>query len=136
MWPGRTPRSVTVTVPWGMATCQRTAWISDPVNGARHDTYCLRESGALTADAAANWTGDMGYVGTGTLTPFKKPAHRDLLDWEKKFNTQINKIRYVIEQIIANFKTWRIMHTDYRRPLATFATTISAVVGLHFYRAA
>ncbi len=32
----------------------------------------------------------------------------------------INKIRYVIEQVIANFKTWRIMHTDYRRPLATF----------------
>jgi hypothetical protein len=27
------------------------------------------------------------------------------LDWEKTFNTQINKICYVIEQIIANFKT-------------------------------
>jgi hypothetical protein len=110
------------------------AWISDPVDGSRHDTYCLRESGALTSDVAANWTGDKGYVGTGTLTPIKKPVHRDLLDWEKKFNTQINKIRYVIEQAIANFKTWRIMHTDYRRPLATFATTIAAVVGLHFYR--
>jgi hypothetical protein len=111
-------------------------WISDPVDGSRHDTYCLRESGALTSDAAGNWTGDKGYVGTGMLTPIKKPAHRELLDWEKQFNTQINKIRYVIEQIIANFKTWRIMHTDYRRPLATFATTIAAVVGLHFYRAA
>lgn len=62
--------------------------------------------------------------------------HRDLVDWEKEFNAQINKIRSVIEQIIANFKTWRIMHTDYRRPLATFSTTIAAVVGLHFYRAA
>lgn len=111
-------------------------WISDPVDGARHDTHCLRESGALTSSAAANWTGDKGYVGNGMVTPFKKPAHRDLLDWEKEFNTQINKIRYVIEQIIANFKTWRIMHTDYRRPLATFATTIAAVVALHFYRAA
>ena len=111
-------------------------WISDPVDGSRHDTYCLHESGALTSDAASNWTGDKGYVGTGMITPIKKPAHRDLLDWEKDFNTQVNKIRYVIEQIIANFKTWRIMHTDYRRPLATFATTISAVVGLYFYRAA
>ena len=111
-------------------------WISDPVDGSRHDTYCLHESGALTSDAAPNWTGDKGYVGTGMLTPIKKPTHRDLLDWEKKFNTQINKIRYVIEQIIANFKTWRIMHTDYRRPLATFPTTIATVVGLHFYRAA
>jgi hypothetical protein len=111
-------------------------WISDPIGGSRHDIHCLRESGALTSDAAPNWTGDKGYVGAGMLTPIKKPVHRDLLDWEKKFNTQVNKIRYVIEQIIANFKTWRIMHTDYRRPLATFATTISAVVGLHFYRAA
>jgi len=111
-------------------------WISDPVDGSRHDTYCLHESGALTSDAAANWTGDKGYVGTGMLTPIKKPVQRDLLDWEKKFNTNINKIRYVIEQIIANFKTWRVMHTDYRRPLKTFATTIAAVVGLHFYRAA
>jgi hypothetical protein len=28
------------------------------------------------------------------------------------------------------------MHTDYRRPLKTYETTISAVVGLHFYRTA
>ena len=49
----------------------------------------------------------------------------DLLDWEKEFNTQVNKVRYLIEQVIANFKTWRIM-TDYRRPLDTFDTTISA----------
>jgi hypothetical protein len=28
------------------------------------------------------------------------------------------------------------MHTDYRRPIETFDTTISAVVGLHFYRMA
>ena len=41
-------------------------------------------------------------------------------DWQKEFNKQIHKIRYVIEQVIANFKTRRIMHTDYRRPLATF----------------
>ena len=73
-------------------------------------------------------------VGKGMITPIRKPECRDLLDWEKEFNTQVSKIRYMIEQVIANFKTWRIMHTDYRRPLDTFDTTISAVVGLHFYR--
>jgi hypothetical protein len=26
------------------------------------------------------------------------------------------------------------MHTDYRRPIDTFADTISAVIGLHFWR--
>jgi DDE superfamily endonuclease/Helix-turn-helix of DDE superfamily endonuclease len=111
----------------------RLAWISDPVDGCRHDTYGLRESGALTAEAAPNWTGDKAYVGHGMDTPFKKPIYRNLLDWEKDYNTSVNKSRWVIEQVIAHFKTWRILHTDYRRPLATFAGTIAAVTALHFY---
>ncbi len=110
-------------------------WISDPVDGSRHDTYCLSESGVLLAFDPRKWVGDKGYVGNEMITPIKKPEHRDLLDWEIEFNRQVNRIRYVIEQVIANFKAWRIMHTDYRRPLATFATTISAVIALHFYAA-
>jgi hypothetical protein len=51
---------------------------------------------------------------------------------QKEFNTQVNKFRYVIEQVIAKFKTGRIMHTDYRRPIETFPTTILAVIALHF----
>jgi uncharacterized protein YukE len=58
------------------------------------------------------------------------------LDWQKQFNKQVNKIRYVVEQVITNLKTWRIMHTDYRRSRATFRETISAVVALQFYAAA
>ena len=111
------------------------AWISDPIDGSRHDTYCLNESGVV-AEEPRNWIGDKGYVGNNMLTPIKKPTHRDLLDWEKEFNKQINKIRYVIEQVVANFKTWRIMHTDYRRPLGTFTQTISTVIALHFYKLA
>ncbi|MCC3769167.1 transposase family protein [Streptomyces sp. UNOC14_S4] len=80
--------------------------------------------------------GDKGYVGNGMLTPIKKPASRELLGWEKEFKSRINRIRYVIEQTIANFKTWRIMHTDYRRPIETFTQTISTVIALHFYELA
>jgi hypothetical protein len=36
------------------------AWISDPIDGARHDTHCLRESGALPAETANNWIGNKG----------------------------------------------------------------------------
>ena len=114
----------------------RLAWISDPVDGSRHDSYCLDESGVLITMDPGNWAGDRGYVGRGMITPFKKPPGGELLDWQKEFNTQVNKLRYVIEQVIANFKTWRIMHTDYRRPIETFPTTISAIVALHFYKIA
>jgi hypothetical protein len=110
------------------------AWISDPIPGSRHDNHCLGESAVLMTLDPRNWIGDKGYVGNNMITPFKKPAGSELLDWQKEFNTQVNKIRYVIEQVIANFKTWRIMHTDYRRPLATFPETISAAVALHFYQ--
>ena len=112
------------------------AWISDPVNGSRHDNYGLGESGVLLTLDPGNWIGDKGYVGNGMITPFKKRAGGELLNWQKEFNTQVNKIRWVIEQVISHFKNWRIMHTDYRRPIDTFATTISAVIGLHFYRMA
>jgi hypothetical protein len=111
-------------------------WISDPVDGSRHDTHCLRESGVLLTLDPANWIGDKGYIGNGMITPIRKPAHRKLLGWEKEFNKQVNKIRYVIERAIANFKSWRIMHTDYRRPLTTFPTTISTVIALYFYATA
>jgi len=110
------------------------AWISDAIEGSRHDTHCLKESDVLITLDPTEWIGDKGYVGNDMLTPIKKPECRDLLDWEKEFNRQINKIRYVIEQVIAHFKNWRILHTDYRRPLKTFTQTISTVVALHFYQ--
>jgi len=112
------------------------AWISDAINGSRHDSHCLNESGVLLTLEPGDWVGDKGYQGNDMITPFKKPSGGKLLDWQKEFNTQVNKIRYIIEQVIANFKTWRIMHTDYRRPLSTFSTTISAVIALHFYKTA
>lgn len=111
----------------------RLAWISDPVDGCRHDTAALALSGVIDTLEPSNWMGDKGYIGNNMITPIRKPAHRDLLDWEKQLNTAVNKIRYQIEQTIANLKTWRILHTDYRRPLSTFTTTISTVIALHFY---
>jgi hypothetical protein len=109
------------------------AWISDPIAGARHDVYCLDESGALDTLDPRNWTGDKGYIGRGMITPIRKPAHRDMLDWETDFSKGINSDRAVVERTISHLKNWEVLHTDYRRPLATFRTTISAVVGLHFY---
>ncbi len=114
----------------------RLSWISDPVPGSRHDNHIVKDSSVLEGVNPHDYVGDKGFVGNGMITPFKKPAGGRLLDWQKEFNSQVNKIRWVIEQVIANFKTWRTMHTDYRRPVETFTETISAVIGLEFYRMA
>jgi hypothetical protein len=111
----------------------RLAWISDPVDGKHHDIYILRESGVLDGIDPSAWCGDGGFSGTGMVIPLRKPYGGEFEDWEKEYNKSIAQVRWVIEQTIANFKTWRIMHTDYRRPLRTFTETISAIVGLHFY---
>ena len=99
-------------------------------------TIALENPECSSRPTRATGSAVKGYIGNNMLTPFRKPEGSELLDWQKEFNKQVDKIRYVVEQVIAHFKTWRIMHTDYRRPLATFPETISAVVALHFYATA
>jgi hypothetical protein len=107
--------------------------ISDPLPGKTHDAKAINDTGTAELLDLGNCFGDKGYIGTGLVTPFRKPPGGELLDWQKDFNTAINKIRYVIERAIANFKTWRCMHTDYRRPLRTYETAFRAVRALHFF---
>jgi len=114
----------------------RVQWISDAIDGSRHDVACLDDSGVLTGMEPGQWIADKGYIGRGLITPTRKPIGGNLGDSEKEFNRQVNQIRATIERVIAHFKNWRIMHTDYRRPLDTFAATISTVIALHFWATA
>ena len=108
------------------------AWISPPLPGSMHDAKAIKESGFLTTLNGQSHIGDKGYIGLGMITPVKKPAYGELTDTDKRNNTAINRVRYLIERVIANLKTWRVLHTDYRRPYNTFETTIQAVTGLIF----
>lgn len=116
------------------------AWVSDPLPGRAHDVTALRASGLLdlptsdlpTGTKPPRHLGDKGYTGTTMITPYRKPPHRPLTSTEKDANHAHGRIRYKIERTIANIKTWRILHNDYRRPLNTFNTTITAVLALIF----
>ena len=108
------------------------AWVSPPLPGSVHDAKAIQESGFLTTLNGQSHIGDKGYIGLGMITPAKKPAYGELADSDRRNNTTINRVRYLIERVIANLKTWRVLHTDYRRPYNTFETTIQAVTGLIF----
>ncbi|MDS1272718.1 transposase family protein, partial [Lipingzhangella sp. LS1_29] len=108
--------------------------VSDPFPGSTHDAKAFGESELNTILNSSNSIGDKGYIGVGPITPFRKPQGGELLEWQEEFNTNINKIRYVIERAIAHFKTWRCMFTDYRRPLRSYATAFRAVRALHFFK--
>ena len=92
----------------------------------------ITESEFLTALDSQDNIEDKGHIGLGMITPAKKPAHGELAGTDKRNNTTINRVRYLIERVIANLKTWRVLHADYRRPYNTFETTIQAVTGLIF----
>ena len=108
------------------------AWISSSLPGSVHDAKAIKESGFLEALDAAMHIGDKGYIGLGMITPTRKPAHGELTEQDRRNNTAINRVRYLIERVIANLKTWRVLHMDYRRPYNTFETTIQPVAGLIF----
>ena len=114
--------------------------MSDPHDGRVHDTEALRRCGLLDVPPAdlpdgappPQHIGDKGYTGLGMITPRRKPANLPLHPDDKAYNTTVNQLRYKIERVIANIKTWRALHTGYRRPPETFQTTITAILGLIF----
>ena len=108
--------------------------LSDPLPGCTHDTRAPRESGLLEVLDAANAIGDKGYLGTGILTPVRKPKGRPLPPGQKDFNAQVNSLRAVVERAISHLKTWRVLHTDYRRPRASYPTAFNAIRALHFFK--
>lgn len=110
-------------------------WVSDPLPGNTHDVAALDAHTILEGRDPSQFIADKGYTGRGMTTPQKKPAGKPMPEGIKNYNTQINQLRWPVEQAIAHLKTWRILHTDYHRPYTTFPTTIKAVLGLYILTA-
>ncbi|HEX3924286.1 MAG TPA: transposase family protein [Streptosporangiaceae bacterium] len=109
-------------------------FVSEPVTGHNHDMTALTETEAAEVIAAAfSAIGDKGYQGSGYITPAKKPQGQELLEWQKEFNAEISRLRSPVERAIAHIKSWRILHTDYRRPIRTYLTSFRAAIGLYFF---
>ena len=112
--------------------------VSDPVPGSVHDAAAvtdgtpvdeiLRHSGGTIADK--------GYQGCGYATPRTKPKGGELSVGDKRENANVSRLRAPVERTISHLKGWRILHSDYRRPLRTYLTSFRAALGLFFFRAA
>jgi DDE superfamily endonuclease len=106
--------------------------ISDPYPGSWHDSHASEQTGWADHVGDDGGIGDKGYVGTGLATPRKKPRGGELSMRDKECNKEINGLRSAVERGIAHIKTWRIFHTDYRRPLRTFAQAFRTTRALYF----
>jgi DDE superfamily endonuclease len=109
-------------------------WISDPLDGKTHDAKAFKDTGAAgIVEQAGGGFGDKGYQGTCLVTPKKKPKGGELTLSDKDHNSQISSFRAPIERLVGHFKNWKIFHTDYRRPYATYRDAFDAARGLFFF---
>jgi hypothetical protein len=114
----------------------RITFVSEPVTGNQHDMAKLKESAVeKILKKAGGVFGDKGFIGAGYITtPIRKPECRELLQWEHEWNNQVSSFRAPVERAVATLKTWRILFTDYRRPLKTFKSSFRAAIGLYFFK--
>ncbi|HCN38891.1 MAG TPA: hypothetical protein DIS77_01110, partial [Rothia sp.] len=87
--------------------------ITDPLPGSRHDAHAFRAHG-LDQLLDSSTLADKGYVGLGLTTPTKRRPGLGLLREQKTNNRVLNRLRSVVERVIAQVKTWRILHTGFR----------------------
>jgi len=111
-------------------------FVSEPVTGNQHDMKKLRGSAAeKILKKAGGVFGDKGFIGTDYITtPIRKLKCRELLQWEHEWSNQVSSYRAPVERAVATLKTWRILFTDYRRPLKTFKSSFRAAIGLCFFK--
>lgn len=114
----------------------RVTYVSEPVAGKSHDMAKLTGSDCeKILKAAGGVFGDKGFIGTDYITtPVRKPKGGKLTTREKDYNNQVSSFRAPVERAIGNLKTWRILFTDYRRPLQTFKSSFRAAIGLYFFK--
>jgi hypothetical protein len=65
--------------------------VSDPLPGKTHDAKAVDDVGLSEILRRDNSIGDKGFIGRSITTPFRKPPDRELLDWQKEFNTRSTK---------------------------------------------
>lgn len=109
-------------------------YISDPLPGKTHDATAFTETPvAEIIRNSGGGIGDKGYQGHVDASPRKTPPGGELSKRDKENNAAISALRAPIERVIAHFKSWRIFHTDYRRPYRTYREAYDAARGLFFF---
>jgi DDE superfamily endonuclease/Helix-turn-helix of DDE superfamily endonuclease len=109
-------------------------YISDPLPGCTHDAKAFTTTPvAEIVEKSGGGIGDKGYQGCGIVTPRKTPHGGELSKGDKANNAVISALRAPVERIVAHFKSWRIFHTDYRRPYRTYREAYDAARGLFFF---
>jgi hypothetical protein len=108
----------------------RIAAVSRAFPGKTHDKKVYDRTRAVCPRGVPR-TGDTAYIGTGLLTPRKKPRGGELTARQKAGNRRVSRRRIVAEHGIGKMKMWRIAAERYRNPRRRHTLIMKNVAGLH-----
>jgi hypothetical protein len=109
-------------------------YISDPLPGKTHDALAFTETPVeKIVQESGGAIADKGYQGHVDATPRKTPRGGQLSTRDKECNAEISALRAPIERLVAHFKNWKMLHTDYRRPYYTYRDAYDAARCLFFF---
>lgn len=108
----------------------RIAAVSAAFPGAVHDKRVYDATGVVVPPGATGY-GDTAYLGTGLVTPRRKPRGGTLTARQKAGNRRIGRKRIVAEHGIGKLKVWRITAERYRNPRHRHTLMMKNVAGLH-----
>jgi len=103
--------------------------VSKSIKGNIHDKKLYDKSRIIT-DSKIKIKGDLGYVGTKCLTPFKKPRNGKLTAIEKAYNKWFNKKRVMIEHVFASLKKFRILDYKFRNNINRYNMIFKNIAGI------
>ena len=110
--------------------------VAAPLPGSWHDALAWRVSGFQAVLVDRDVLGDLGYLGLGLLTGYRKPPGAELHEAHKAFNRDVAKLRATVERAIAHLKDWKVLASRYRGPLDAFGQVVRTVTALVFFRMA
>ena len=102
-------------------------YISGSVPGNVHDKKLFDQSALMLPDTVL---GDLGYLGTSVIVPFKSSKLHALTKGQKDWNTRHSKRRIVVEHVLASLKSFRILADRFRGSLLHYHEYFLIVCGL------
>ena len=100
--------------------------------GTTHDAAAFTETPvAEIVQNSGDAIADKGYQGHIEATPRKTPQGGELSKRDKESNAEISALPS--KRMVAHFKNWKMLHTDYRRPCLTYRDAYDAAHGLFFF---
>jgi hypothetical protein len=108
----------------------RIAAVSESFAGTTHHKR-IYDAARVVAPPDARRTGDTAYLGTGLVTPARKPRGGELTARQKAGNRRVSRRRVAAEHAIGKMKVWRIATERYRNPVSRHTLIMKNVAGLH-----